>query len=138
MINGTIRYSGASNDLLGIVTYYFKEKTFLELSKTFSLTHASHNKSKESFLNILRKAHTNKTHTRYFDNLYTHQHITYTDNSDGSINITINPQMVSLILFIKDPECMDEYSEYFLYFGGNIKRLIDDLKIKEQFPESFV
>lgn len=138
VINATIRYSGVSKDLLGISTIYLKNKSFLELSTLFSLTYTSYPQSKQKMLQLLIKEHQYKGFSKYFDKMWGHEHVSSTINKDGSINITISNQMLTLVMFLKDPDAMDVYCELLNYLGSSVMYLIEELDIKNQYPENFV
>lgn len=132
--NATILYSGDPKNILAVSLEFFASKSFLELSTLFSLTHGSYSLSKHSMI----KAITSKNHnTKLFDALWGYEHLSYTTDKKG-IRITVSNQMITLILFLKDPDAMLAYSEHMMILGSSVKILIDELGVREEFPECFV
>ena len=134
-MNNTIRYSGDSGDLLGVCVSYFKSTSFLAMSKSFTLTYEAYIiKTRYDLLLVLRNSVRSK---RHFDSMWGHEHITFTQNKNYK-DITVSNQMLTLIFFLKDEDAMMEYSEYMNVLGASVHILIEELGIKDTYPECFV
>lgn len=135
LTNATIRHLEGTNDPLLVSLGYFKQKTFLELSKDFALSYESYPTNKTSLLKMLTA---NQYKLKTLDNFWGEDHITTTTNKDNSTNITVSSSMITLILFLKDEDAMMVYAEYLDKMGDTVIELIKLLGIKQQYPEAFI